>query len=52
MGLYAASGAVSDAAAIERELRNAMGEPWDEELENFRLAGAEAPVIWLRSVSN
>ena len=41
-----------DAAAIERELRNAMGEPWDEELENFRLAGAEAPVIWLRSVSN
>ena len=40
------------AASIAEQLRIALGEPWDEELEAFRIAGAEAPVIWLRSVSN
>ncbi len=37
---------------LQSEMRNALGEPWDEELEAFRLAGADAPVIWLRSVGN
>lgn len=42
----------SNLAQLKREVRAALGEPWDEELEPYRVAGADAPVIWLRSVSN
>lgn len=38
--------------SVAGQLRIALGEPWDEELEAFRIAGAQAPVIWLRSVSS
>lgn len=32
---------------IHRELRLALGEAWDEELEPFRHAHEDAPVVWL-----
>lgn len=42
--------------ATANELRQqflaVVGQPWDDELESFRVAGADSPVIWLRSVSN
>lgn len=34
-------------ARLRAELRLALGEAWDEELEPFRYAGAGAPVRWL-----
>ncbi len=46
--------AVVRAAAIgepvEDELALLLGEPWDEELEPFRVAGDGAPVRWLHRV--
>jgi len=36
-----------DPARMRTELRLALGEAWDEELEPFRYAGAGAPVRWL-----
>lgn len=36
-----------DPARMRNELRLALGEAWDEELEPFRYAGAGAPVRWL-----
>lgn len=37
-------------ADLHSKFLAAIGQPWDEELENFRVAGADAPVIWLQSV--
>lgn len=40
----------SDAFEIRRELRLVLGDAWDEELEPFRHASDETPVIWLHKV--
>jgi len=39
-----------DAARLRSELRLALGQAWDDELEPFRYAGAGAPVRWLHRV--
>lgn len=41
----------SDAFELHRQLRVALGQAWDEELEVFRHAGEDSPVIWLHRVS-
>lgn len=35
--------------SLDAELRLLLGEPWDDELEPFRRAGAGAPVRWLNA---
>ena len=35
--------------SLEAELALLLGEPWDDELEPFRMAGAGAPVRWLHA---
>lgn len=40
----------SDAFELHRELRLALGQAWDDELESFRRASEESPVIWLHKV--
>jgi hypothetical protein len=35
--------------SLEEELSRLLGEPWDDELEPFRCAGAGAPVRWLHA---
>ena len=40
----------SDAFELHRELRVALGQAWDDELEPFRYAGEDSPVIWLHKV--
>lgn len=40
----------SDAFELHRELRLALGQAWDDELEPFRHASEETPVIWLHKV--
>jgi hypothetical protein len=40
----------SDAFELHRELRLVLGQAWDDELESFRLASEESPVIWLHKV--
>ena len=40
----------SDAFELHRELRLALGQSWDDELETFRSANEESPVIWLHKV--
>jgi hypothetical protein len=40
----------SDAFELHRELRLALGQAWDDELETFRSANEESPVIWLHKV--
>jgi hypothetical protein len=35
--------------SLEAELRLLLGQPWDDELEPFRRAGAGAPVRWLNA---
>ncbi len=35
--------------SLEAELRTLLGQPWDDELEPFRHAGAGAPVRWLHA---
>jgi Protein of unknown function (DUF3145) len=35
--------------SLEAELAQLLGQPWDEELEPFRRAGAGAPVRWLHA---
>jgi hypothetical protein len=40
----------SDAFELHRELRLALGQSWDDELEPFRRANEESPVIWLHKV--
>ena len=40
----------SDAFELHRELRVALGQAWDDELEPFRRASEDSPVIWLHKV--
>jgi hypothetical protein len=40
----------SDAFELHRELRIALGQAWDDELEAFRHATEDSPVIWLHKV--
>ena len=47
---YALDVADGDAQEITRELRIALGGAWDEELEPFRHAGDDRPVVWLHRV--
>jgi hypothetical protein len=35
--------------SLEAELSLLLGQPWDDELEPFRHAGAGAPVRWLNA---
>ncbi|MFF2495934.1 DUF3145 domain-containing protein [Agromyces sp. NPDC058064] len=39
-----------DALEVHRELRLALGQAWDDELEPFRHASDFAPVVWLHQV--
>jgi hypothetical protein len=39
-----------DALELHRELRLALGQAWDDELEPFRHASDFAPVVWLNHV--
>ncbi|HYP46336.1 MAG TPA: DUF3145 domain-containing protein [Propionibacteriaceae bacterium] len=39
-----------DGAALSAALENLLGRPWDDELEPFRHAGADADVRWLHEV--
>ena len=47
---YAMEVAAGDAAELQRELRIALGQAWDDELEPFRHASDDSPVIWLHKV--
>jgi len=40
----------SDAFELHRELRLALGQAWDDELEPFRTASEDNAVIWLHAV--
>lgn len=40
----------SNALELHRELRLALGQAWDDELEAFRHAGQDNPVVWLHKV--
>lgn len=42
----------SNAIELQRQMRILIGQPWDDELEKFRISGENAPIIWLRSVAN
>lgn len=35
---------------LHRELRLVLGQAWDDELEAFRQAGEDSPVVWLHKV--
>ena len=39
-----------DPVRLRRELDIALGQAWDDELEAFRYAGEDSPVIWLHKV--
>ena len=47
---FALENAGSDIAELRRELDVALGVAWDEELEPFRHASGESPVVWLHKV--
>ncbi|MBF4569047.1 DUF3145 domain-containing protein [Plantibacter sp. VKM Ac-2880] len=47
---YAMEVASGNASELQRELRVALGQPWDDELEPFRHAGDGSSVIWLHNV--
>jgi hypothetical protein len=47
---YAMEIAGSDAFELHRELRLALGQSWDEELEAFRHASDDNQVVWLHKV--
>ncbi|MGN6325933.1 DUF3145 domain-containing protein [Pseudolysinimonas sp.] len=47
---FAMESAGSDAFELHRELRLALGQAWDDELEVFRHVGQESPVVWLHKV--
>ena len=47
---YAMEVAGHDALELHRELRLALGQAWDDELEPFRHASDFAPVVWLHQV--
>ncbi len=40
----------SDAFELHRELRLALGQAWDDELESFRHASEDSAVVWLHKV--
>lgn len=42
----------STVADLRQQLRLAVGEPWERELEPLRQASEDFPVIWLKSVAN
>ncbi len=39
-----------DPLRLREELDMALGQAWDDELETFRSANEESPVIWLHKV--
>lgn len=47
---YAMEVAGTNALELHRELRVALGQAWDDELEPFRRASDFAPVVWLHKV--
>jgi hypothetical protein len=47
---YAMEVAGSNTLELHRELRLALGQAWDDELEPFRYAGDGSSVIWLHNV--
>jgi hypothetical protein len=47
---YAMEVAGSNALELHRELRLALGQAWDDELEAFRYASADNQVVWLHKV--
>ncbi len=47
---YAMEVAGGDALELHRELRLALGQAWDDELEPFRHASDVTPVVWLHKV--
>lgn len=47
---YALEIAGGDAGEMRRELRLALGQAWDDELETFRRAGDHNSVVWLHKV--
>lgn len=47
---YAMEVAAGDPIELHRELTVALGSVWDEELELFRHASDDAPVVWLHKV--
>lgn len=47
---YAMEVAGSDAFELHRELRLALGQAWDDELEVFRHASDDNQVVWLHKV--
>ncbi len=47
---YAMEVAGANAIELHRELRLALGQAWDDELEAFRHAGQDAAVVWLHKV--
>jgi hypothetical protein len=40
----------SNALELHRELRLALGQAWDDELEAFRRATDDSAVVWLHKV--
>ena len=42
----------SNALELHRELRLALGQAWDDELEAFRHASADNSVVWLHAVNS
>ena len=47
---YALELAIRDVHDMQRELQVALGSAWDDELEPFRHASDDAPVVWLQKV--
>lgn len=47
---YAMELAGANAIELHRELRLALGQSWDDELEVFRHAGQDSAVVWLHKV--
>jgi hypothetical protein len=47
---YAMEVAGSNVLELHRELRLALGQAWDDELEAFRYASADNQVVWLHKV--
>jgi hypothetical protein len=47
---YAMELAGSNALELHRELRLALGQAWDDELEAFRHASSDSQVVWLHKV--
>jgi Protein of unknown function (DUF3145) len=40
----------SNALELQREMRKLLGQTWDDELEVFRRAGMDSPVVWLQRI--